>query len=528
MRLMEIQRICWGATFAAAVVGIGLGLHTTSPEAQTRPNIVLIMVDDLNVRTLQTMVDKGLMPNVKAHLIDAGYGFTESFVTRSMGVPSRVTSLTGQYAHNHGVLGHLNQTNGGISRFNASSTVATWLRGSGYRTGYVGKYLSGYGTWTSPTYVPPGWDDWAGLLEPNYHSMDAYQFNYNGSIVDFKLLNQLTGGAYYQTDLVTVQAGNFIAAAPQYQRPFFLYVAPAAINMEYPWYNECSNPTAPLWGGNFWGATGRPAARHRDTIFGNTTEFAVPRSPSFNEADVSDKPAWVQRNPLLTATDTDCLQKNYWRRLEMLRSVDDLVGYVVRSLQATGALTNTVILFTSDDGLYYGEHRLGEKSSAYEESIRVPLYIRAPWTTVSRQVHKLVLNNDLAPTIANLAGVTPWHAVDGRSLVPLLQNPDLASWRRIFLLEHWFEVDVLTTTAPTLFAVRTDATVPRTFVRYPTESEGLTSELYDLSLDPYQLENVAADPARQTEAVRLELWLNALRTCKGIGCAFIENVFSFD
>lgn len=514
----------------ACILALLLGAQNATSQTSSRPNIVLITVDELNVGTLATMVSKGLMPSVKTHLIDSGYAFTESFVTRSNGNPSRATSLTGQYAHNHGVLGWLNETNGGISRFNDSSTVATWLRAAGYRTGYVGKYLAGYGTWTAPTYVPPGWDSWTATLEPNYHSMYEYELNYNGRIIDFAPLNQLSGGAYYQTNVVTLQAGNFIAASQQDRRPFFLYVAPAAINMEIPWYNECPDPSMLLWGGNFWGATGRPAPRHLDTIFGNTADFPLPQPPSFNEEDVSDKPDWIQSSPLLTPADIDCLQKNYWRRLEMLRSTDDLVGYIMQVLQVTGTLSNTVIIFTSDNGLYYGEHRLGEKSSAYDESIRVPLYIRAPWTSTPRQVTKPVLNNDLAPTIAHLAGATPWHAVDGRSLVPLLQNPDMTSWRKIFLIEHWSEGGGLVTplAPPTLFAVRTDASRPRLLVRYPDVAAGLAAELYDLTVDPSQLVNVVTDPAREAETARLDLWLNALKTCRGLECVVIENLFSFE
>jgi N-acetylglucosamine-6-sulfatase len=523
---MRMRRVVQAVVFAATLAAV-LWLQTETGRTQARPNVVLLVIDDLNVRTLQTMVDKGLMPNLKTHVIDKAYNFTEAYVTRSMGVPSRATSLTGLYAHNHGVLGHLNETNGGISRFNASSTIGTWLRGGGYRTGYIGKYLSGYGTYTSPTYVPPGWDSWTGLLEPNYHSMDAYALNFNGSVIDFTAINQATGGAYYQTDLLTLQAGNFISAAPLFGKPFFLYLAPTAVNMELPFQNECPDGSA-LWGGNFWGATGRPAARHLNTIYGNTTDFAVPQSPSFNEEDVSDKPLWVGANPRLTAEDIDCLQRNYWRRLEMLRSVDDMVGYVFARLQATGALANTVVIVTSDNGLYFGEHRFGEKSSAYEESIRVPLYIRAPWTSVPRTVTKIALNNDLAPTIAGLASVLPWHVPDGRSLVPVLENPNIASWRKIFLIEHWFEVPVTWTTAPTVFAVRTDASRPRLFARYPTVTEGLQAELYDMSVDPFQLGNLIQDPARQAEATRLELWLNALKTCRGLTCGLIENLFTFE
>lgn len=524
---MKRSRI-FAATLAAVLAGL-LAVVNPAVQAQSRPNIVLIMVDDLNVNMLQTMVSKGMMPHVKTHFVDAGYEFTQSFVTRAMGGPSRVTSLTGLYAHNHGVLGHLNNTNGGISRFDASSTVATWLKGAAYRTGYVGKYIPGYGTWTAPTYVPPGWDDWTGVLEPHNHSMDDYSLNHNGSVIDFGPLYQQYGDTFHQTNILTLQAGTFIRTAPLFLRPFFLYVAPTAVNMELPFQNECPDPSALLWGGNFWGATSRPATRHRNTIFGNTADFPLPMSPSFNEEDVTDKPDWMQQNPRLTVEDVDCLQKNYWRRLESLRSVDDLVGHVVQSLQATGAMSNTVILLTSDNGLYLGEHRLGEKSSAYEASIRVPLYVRAPWTTVPRQVGQPVVNNDLAPTIAQLAGVTPGHVTDGRSIVPLLQNPSTTAWRRIFLFEHWFEVDLPTVTAPTLFAVRTTAsTRSRLFVTHPSATTGVASELYDVTLDPHQLTNLVLDPARQAEATRLNQWLTALKTCRGLTCAVLENIFTFN
>jgi arylsulfatase A-like enzyme len=510
----------------ALALGGALALGADRVQAQSRPNVVLIVADDLNVGTLATMVAKGMMPNVKAQFVDKGFTFTEAFATRALGVPSRATSLTGQYAHNHGVLGHANETIGGISRFNASSTVATWLRASGYRTGYVGKYLAGYGTWTAPTYVPPGWDNWLGTLEPNYHSMFDYAVNYNGTVIDFGPINQATSNAYYQTDLITVQAGSFIAASPLFTKPFFLYVSPAAINMEFPFVNECADGAAAQWGGNFWGATGRPAARHLDTIYGNTTDFPLPQSPSFNEADVSDKPDWMQGNPQLTPDDVACLQKNYWRRLEMLRSLDDLVGYVFQALQATGTLSNTTVILTSDNGLYYGQHRLGEKSSAFEESIRVPLLVRVPWRSTPATVNKLVLNNDLAPTVANLASVTPSHAVDGRSFLPLMQNPAHSPWRTGFLVEHWAETTATVTSAPTLFAVRTEPALPRLLAVHPTAASGHLVELYDLTLDPNQLENVASAPSRAAEVSRLTFWMELLSSCRGIGCQVVENFVS--
>lgn len=517
------------------VVGLALALvlatHAEVARSAARPNVVVIMIDDFDVESLRMLIAKGMMPNLKRYFLDVGYDFPESFSVASLGGPSRATFLTGQYPHNHGVRVNF-LPDGGVTFLNASSTVATWLRTAGYRTAIAGRYVTGYGWWTDPEVIPPGWDDWQVLVDPGSFHMQQYKINFNGAIVDFGQLAATLGVELYQTDMVTLSALQAVDRAAVDPRPFFLYVAPVSWNFEVPVYNECADPDdGGPYGGNFLGATQRPATRHLNTIFGNETDFPLPGPQSFNEADVSDKPDWVGANAPFSAEDIDCLKKRHWRKLETMRAVDQLVGAVMNQLEVKGLLGNTIAIFTGDNGLLEGQHRFPQKTPAYEDSIRVPLIVRTPWNSTPRTINRLVLNTDLAPTIAQIAQAVPTHTVDGRSIVPLLQNP-AAVWRTIGLFRHWLEGGSNTwdrfTGPPEYVAARTAGPTPRKYVRYPTVTTGLNGEYYDLATDPYELENRYTDPARQTEVQRLELWLNALKTCRGLGCYVLETYFTFN
>jgi arylsulfatase A-like enzyme len=174
-----------------------------------------------------------------------------------------------------------------------------------------------------------------------------------------------------------------------------------------------------------------------------------------------------------------------------------------------------------------GQHRFPEKMPAFESSLRVPLLIRMPGQTTKKTISRLVLNTDVAPTLAQLAQVTPTITVDGRSLIPLMINPQI-TWRTMGLVEH--SVGAPSTGfgyPPSYLALRTDGAWPRTFVRYPSVTSGVNGELYDLATDPDQLQNLYVDPARQGEVGRLNLYLSFIRTCRGTGCAVWENSFTF-
>jgi arylsulfatase A-like enzyme len=493
--------------------------------ASARPNVVVVLADDLDTHSLDRMARLGLMPNLQEHVIGAGTTFVNSFVTTSWCCPSRATLLTGLYSHNHRVLTN-SRPLGGVHRFDDSSTLATWLRRSGYRTGLVGKYFNNYGNDNDPTtpvddvgYVPPGWVDWQGLMDDavdglRAFSMYDYTINDNG-----RLVRHGAAAADYQTDVLARRAAQFIDDSERVAdaQPFFLLVTPTAPHVEEP---------RPVLGGcstSRWSNSIRPAPRHVGTL---PSTVQLPRPPGFNEADMSDKPVWLRRIPSMTSTDVGCLSRQYRDRLLALRAVDDLVGTLVTALQRNREWSNTVFVFTSDNGFMLGQHRLTDKVLGYEESIRVPLYIRAPG--FPRQVTtRAAVNNDLAPTIAQLAGVAPGLAVDGRSLLPLLRNPTTTEWRKRFLVEYLGpdESDAADPTAP-FGAVRTTnlsrATPANQF--YVEWRDGLGStEFYDLRNDPGQLES--RHSAAEWASVRDTLagYLAALRTCRGSGCRQLED-----
>jgi arylsulfatase A-like enzyme len=234
--------------------------------------------------------------------------------------------------------------------------------------------------------------------------------------------------------------------------------------------------------------------------------------PSFNEAVVSDKPPWIQSLPRLTSADMANIDQRHENRVESLQAVDDLVAGVVRKLREQGELSNTYIVFTSDNGWHHGEHRIPDrKGRPYEEDARVPLLVRGPSVAAGSSTNKLVLNTDYLPTFMDLAGAQTPSYVDGRSLLPLLTGSATSSWRTAILIEGR--------------AYRADPEIPfdrnYTSIRTSTgkyiEYEGGFLELYDLSpgADPYELRNTyySADP---TVAPRpaLKARLDALRSCQ--------------
>lgn len=403
-----------------------------------KTDVVLIVTDDQAWHTLQ------FMPHTNALIGDAGVRFSRAFATTPLCCPSRSSILKGQYAHNHGVLGNTAPL-GGAGRFNDASTLATWLKSEGYHTGLFGKYLNGYAQLTPWPYVPPGWVDWRAFKNPGYFAFTLVE---NGVEVRYGRAPDNYSGA--RTAEMAVQ---FIDSAPA-GTPIFLYYAPFAPH-------EPAEP-APEDAGTFAGLPPwRPA--------------------SFNEADVSDKPKWVRALPLLSPAQQDSIDALYRKQVESLQSVDRAVLAIVDALERNGRLANTAIVFTSDNGWSQGAHRWELKNCVYEDCVRVPMLVRAPGVLPRDDGH-LVLNVDLAPTIAQWAGIVPPDPVNGRSLVPLLANAG-TPWRDGALLE------VLAGGASRTFqAVRTAQYL---YAEYHNGDR----ELYDLALDPDQLQNVVNDPS---------------------------------
>jgi arylsulfatase A-like enzyme len=438
---------------------------TPTPVA-SRPNLVLLVTDDLDVPTAREMP---LLPDLMAN---RGLSFTRAYVAQPLCGPSRASILTGQYTHNHGVRTHVLPSQGFPAfRRHESATLATWLKSAGYRTSLVGKYMNGYAWGAGDGYVPPGWDDWHGHLSA---LEDGRYFDYwvndNGVVSRYGSRPE-----DYSADVETRRAVEFVRGAAGRSEPLFLYLAPQA-------------PHDPA----------RFAERHG----GEFREAAVPRVPSFNESDVSDKPIWVRSVDYLTEAQIAQADRMQQWRLRSLRAVEEMLAAVLAALAETGRLEKTYVVFTSDNGLLMGQHRVvGHKGNAYEESIAVPLLVRGPGVPVGRVDH-LVQNVDLAPTLLELAGVPVPGSVDGRSLVPFLRGTPPASWRTEVLVENH---DL----GPTL-ALR-DAE----YMYNHLDTEEL--ELYDMRADPYQLRNLD----RTADAAVLQSFerrLQALFACRGASC----------
>jgi N-acetylglucosamine-6-sulfatase len=459
--------------------GLGLGgddAGRAAAQAQIRPNIVLIETDDQTVESMR------VLPRVRSLIGAAGVTFENSFASYPLCCPSRATVLTGQYAHNHGVLGNL-APDGGYYRLDSSNTLAVWLQRAGYYTAHLGKYLNGYGT-RRRTEIPPGWSEWRGSVDPSSLRFNGYTLNENG---------RLTTYWRYQTDVYAAKAAELVRRRAASAQPFFLWIGLVAPHTGGP-----RDPDDPPSLG-----TPRPADRHRDLY----ASEPLPAPPSFNEADVSDKPERVRARPLIAGQALGSLRELYQQRLESLLAVDEAVGRIVAELDAAGELEHTLLVFTSDNGFLHGEHRIPNgKLLLYEPSIRVPLLMRGPGIPPGLRLAEQVANIDLAPTILDVAGARPGRAVDGRSLLPLLRDPG-QRWGRDILIERPGTGD------PAAFfaAIRTPRYLYAEYVNGDVE-------LYDLALDPDQLDSKHADPAYAETRAELARRLVSLRKCWARRC----------
>jgi N-acetylglucosamine-6-sulfatase len=442
-------------------------------EASTKPNILFVLTDDQDPDSLARM-DK-----LQTRLIEEGVRFEHALVTTPSCCPSRATFLRGQYAHNHGTLSGKPPT-GGWQQFRSDgrerSTIATWLDSAGYKTGYMGKYLNGYGAERTTTHVPLGWDRWWGWQGGyNEFGRDSYKINENGKIRTYDRRE------LHDTDYLSRKAEAFVRARRGERRPWFLVVATNA-------------PHKPA----------HVAERLQDLF----RKARMPKPPSFNEADVSDKPSWIRSKPRLGPEQISKTQE-YWRqRQRALQSVDDLVGNVVGALADSNQLSDTYVVYASDNGYLLYRHRVKGKGAPYEESIGVPLIVRGPGVPQGETRTQIVANTDWAPTIARWAGVQPPDFVDGRSFAPLLSSSP-PPWRKRLLIEWLYSRHVFR-------GVRTSHDT--TYVEYDSGER----ELYHLDADPYQLENAyrSADPA---SIAKLEDQLRALQGCARARCRTAEG-----
>ena len=482
------------AGLAAAVLATVVALALLIPsggaaaDRQKRPNVLVLMTDD------QTLESLRVMTHVRKQLAGRGTTFTRSFASFALCCPSRATFLTGQYAHNHGVLGNRPPL-GGYGKLDTSEYLPLWLQRAGYRTMHVGKFLNGYGRDTPPADVPPGWSEWYGSVDPSTYRFWGYMLNENGLLRTYGLDGN---PIFYSTDFYSQRAVDLIARNAPSRQPFFLSVAFLAPHSGGP-----RDPDDPA-GLN----TPAVAPRHRDRFAGTP----LPASSAFNEADLSDKPAHMRALRRIGRVRALKIQENYQQRLESLLAVDEGIARILGALRRAGELDDTLVVFTSDNGFFHGEHRVQVgKVLVYEPSIRVPLILLGPGVPKGRRLGQLVTNADLAPTILDAAGARPRRAQDGRSLFGLLGDPS-REWGRDLLVEGGGvpgrgEFDAL-------------RTYRYVYAKYSTGE----SELYDLERDPDQLQSRHADPAYALVRGRLARRLAALKDCVGASCRVKPSV----
>ena len=456
---------------------------------QKRPNVIVIDTDDMN------QSDIWVMQKTLALLGSRGTTFSNSYVSYPLCCPSRATFLTGQYAHNHGVL-----TDQRFGDLDSSNTLAVWLRRAKYRTAMVGKYLNGYGI-TQPRLIPPGWKQWFALTHGTEQKRYKFDLNENGKIRYYprKVRN------YIDFVLDSKVNGLLKRWAPS-PKPFFIYYNPNNPHGERalpPWSTRDPEP-APQYLGHFG-------------------DIPAPRYPNFDEADEADKPQIVRDLPRLSDAELADIDRRYRGRIESLLSVDDEVARIVGLVRKYGDKRKTLFIFTSDNGLQMGAHRIEFKNYLYEESERVPLIIRGPGFPAGVTRDQLVANIDLAPTIVKLTRARPARVMDGMPLQPLAQDSSVEANRD--LLFESFDLGE-TNFQDQSFGIRRGQWAYNEY--FPVGNGPLSdhAELYNLTTDPYELHNLLYDPPGPTDpsptdvalASELSARLTQLRNCSGATC----------
>lgn len=424
-----------------ALIALAAFLLGAAEQAHAQPNILLVHTDDQRWDTLE------FMETVQDELVAKGVDFRNAFVVNPLCCPSRVTTLTGMYSHSTGVWGNPGAGPfGGIRAFDPTSTLPVWLQQAGYRTMFVGRYVNGYHDGFVPyTYVPPGWDSWLAHWGVPAQAYYDYFLTDGSNLVPYG-----SEPEDYSTDVLAAEAVDLIReSGPE---PFFLYFS----------------VKAPHWSGDSFHVDVAP--RHAGTYAG-----LPPHEPPSLNVRSPGKPTYVRKRAPLPL---DRLATFRQEQLESLLAVDEAVAGMLDALDETGKLADTLIVFTSDNGHSWGEHRWPQKTAPYDESLRVPLVIR--WDELGAETRgraRIALNVDLAATMADAAGIAV--ETEGRSLLPVMLGE--GSWRKSFLFEHFNKPRSI----PSYCGFR-DARWK--YVQYGTGEE----EIYDLRADPYELSNLQA------------------------------------
>jgi arylsulfatase A-like enzyme len=484
-----------------------------------RPNIIFITTDD------QTVADMQALPRTQSLVGGNGASFSNSYVSYPLCCPSRATYLTGQFAHNHNVLGNT-PPDGGYGMLNDKQTLPVWLQAASYRTVHIGKMPNGYGS-PDPSYVPPGWStpgtplpdltngEFYGFVPDPPSAYYGFKLNENGTVVQYL-------PADYQTDVYAEKAVE--AIDDHVDTPAF---ATRPLYMEVHFFA----PHDPA----------DPATRH----LGLYAAAELPRDASYNEKNVKDKPKWLRRVKRLGSGLRAKILARHRKRLESLLAVDEAINAIVSKLAVEGLLNETYIVFTSDNGYMQGQHRLHQgKFVAHDPSAKVPLMIRGPGIPTGATSRELVSNVDLVKTFLDISGASPQITVDGRSLLPYATDSALRS-NRPLLFETGRPIAIAdpagasaaggkgrrkrsskrvknldldntaqlarTVKPPKYRALRTKRYL---MIKY---SDG-GRELYDMRKDPLQVESVYDDPAYKDVVRWMLKRIKKFTRCQGEDC----------
>jgi arylsulfatase A-like enzyme len=509
-----------------------LAVPREAPAAQ-RPNFIVIQTDDQPIEQFhgfwRDLNDRQrlIMPNTQRLIRKEGIEFRSYVTPFPLCSPSRASLLSGNYAHNSGVIRNTGP-NGGWDGYRDSEifdeNLPVWLQRAGYRTAHFGKFLNYYGGLDSPeeTVVPPGWDRWvADNTDNSTRNFYGYSQNVDGvstGPIGTPLYGPeggrdpvgcpwlAPGSCIYHSDSMSLQAVEEIRNA---DRPFYIqldYHAP---------HGDSRPPTGP-----------EPAPRHID-VAANTLR---PNPPGFDEADTSDKPAYIRSRARLTSNERWQIRMEHQKSIESLLSVDEAVRWIHDTLEETGRLRNTYIFFTSDNGFFLGQHRVVRgKLMPYEPALGVPLAVRGPGIRHGRTSRELVANQDIAPTIVDLAGAAAGRQMDGRSMVRFWREPNRLS-RRAILISSYSAADTLPpegSSSPGATTSSTPATPnyvgirlgPYKYVEYQTGER----ELYHLTRDPAELHNKAGLPKWNDVQIYMDFVLSEMRGCRAADCRAIQE-----
>ncbi len=426
--------------------------------AHQRPNIVFIITDDQRWDGMSCAGHPVLKTPNMDRIAREGAMFRNAFVTTPLCSPSRASFLTGQYAHRHGVID--NQA-GNNERSHRLVTSPRLLHGAGYETAFIGKWHMG-----DDDTPRPGFDRWVGLKgQGRYYDP---RLNINGKRVQEK---------GYVTDILTDYAVEFLRQ--EHKRPFCLYLGHKAVHAPF-----------------------TPAQRHRHLY---TTE-PIPYSPAVKDT-LAGKPM-LQRPASAGGRGgrpTGFPEEKIRDQMRALAAVDEGLGRVFEALEETGALDDTLLIYTSDNGYFWNEHGLRDKRAAYEDSVRIPLLMRYPrLIRPGTVIDQLVANIDIGPTVLEVGRARRRKQVQGRSLAPLWRGR-MRGWRTSLLLEYEQEARY-----PYILSWKAVRTNGWKYIHYTQEEARGSDELYNLREDPYELKNLIRDPAARDDLERLKAELERL------------------